>query len=54
MVTMMKILIDFFQDANLSSDDFHEAMLLNKLQKTPKKRKKSKKSRSNSKDLTLN
>lgn len=42
------------QDANLSSDDFHEAMLLNKLQKTPKKRKKSKKSRSNSKDLTLN
>ena len=41
------------QDANLSSDDFHEALLLNKLQKTPKKRKKSKKSRSNSKDLNL-
>lgn len=42
------------QDANLSSDDFHESILLNKLQKTPRKRKKSKKSRSNSRDLTLN
>ena len=39
-----------FQDANLSSDDFHEALFLNKIPKTPKKRKRSKKSRSNSKD----
>ena len=50
---LTKITTATFQDANLSSDDFHEALLLNKLQKTPKKRKKSKKSRSNSKDLNL-
>eukprot|EP00090_Calanus_glacialis_P039011 TRINITY_DN67962_c0_g1_i1.p1 TRINITY_DN67962_c0_g1~~TRINITY_DN67962_c0_g1_i1.p1 ORF type:complete len:280 (-),score=57.89 TRINITY_DN67962_c0_g1_i1:207-1046(-) len=39
------------QDANLSSDDFHEALFMNKLQRTPKKRKRSKKSRANSKEV---
>jgi hypothetical protein len=38
------------QDAYLSSDDFHEALFLDKQHKTPKKRRRSRKSRVNSKE----